>query len=67
MSKSEKFLMVVFVFGGGFIAGLSGGNSVGLIVGGLAGLGALVVAYFVYDKVDVALARRYAKKRKEWE
>jgi len=26
MSKSEKFLMVVFIFGGGFIAGLVAGT-----------------------------------------
>ena len=67
MSIVEKVLMVAFMFGGALIAAINGNNSIGVIVGVLAGLGALVVVYFIYDKVDAALARRYAKKRKEWE
>lgn len=62
MDAHEKFLLLVFVFGGGFIAGLTGANALGVIVGGLAGLGALGVSFIVWDKIDETLASHYAKK-----
>jgi hypothetical protein len=62
MDTKDKVLLIGSVFAGGFIAGLSGANSLGLIAGGLAGLGALCVAYMIFDKIDEVLAVHYTKK-----
>jgi hypothetical protein len=62
MDTKDKILLVGSVFGGGFVAGLNGANSLGLIVGGLAGLGTLCVVFVIWDKIDEVLASHYTKK-----
>jgi hypothetical protein len=58
MSTKDTLLMV-----GSLVAGAAAGFSlqgiVGGIVGGFAGLGVLVVVYFIADQVDEVLRNHY--------
>jgi hypothetical protein len=62
MDTKEKLALLVFVFGGGFIAGLNGNNAFGVIVGALAGFGLLGLLMFIADEIDLILAEHYTKK-----
>ena len=62
MDTKDTLVAFGFVLGGGFIAGLNGNNSFGVIVGSLAGLGLLGVILLIGDKVDQTLSNHYNKK-----
>jgi hypothetical protein len=62
MDTKDTLVAFGFMVGGGFIAGLNGNNSLGVIVGGLAGLGLLGVILLIGDKVDQTLRNHYSNK-----
>jgi len=62
MDTKDTLVAFGFIIGGGFIAGLNGNNSLGVIVGALAGLGLLGVILLVGDKVDRELRNHYSNK-----
>ena len=62
MDTKDTLVAFGFMFGGGFIAGLNGNNSLGVIVGALAGLGLLGVILLIGDKVDRELSNHYSNK-----
>ena len=62
MDTKDTIVAFGFMFGGGFIAGLNGNNSLGVIVGALAGLGLLGIILLVSDKVDRELRNHYSDK-----
>ena len=62
MDTKDTLVAFGFSIAGGFIAGLNGNNSFGVIVGALAGLGLLGVILLVGDKVDQTLNNHYNKK-----
>jgi hypothetical protein len=62
MDTKDTLVAFGFIIGGGFIAGLNGNNSLGVIVGGLAGLGLLGVILLIGDKVDQTLRNHYNNK-----
>jgi len=62
MDTKDTLVAFGFIIGGGFIAGLNGNNSFGVIVGALAGLGLLGVILLIGDKVDQNLRKHYNSK-----
>ena len=62
MDTKDTIVAFGFMLGGGFIAGLNGNNSLGVIVGALAGLGLLGIILLVSDKVDRELRNHYSDK-----
>ena len=62
MDTKDTLVAFGFVIGGGFIAGLNGNNSFGVIVGALAGLGLLGLILLIGDKVDHSLRDHYNSK-----
>lgn len=58
MSTKDTLLMV-FSLAAGAAAGFTLSGIVGGIVGGFAGLGVLVVVYFIADQVDEILREHY--------
>lgn len=62
MDTKDTLVAFGFIIGGGFIAGLNGNNSFGVIVGSLAGLGLLGVILLIGDKVDQSLRSHYNSK-----
>ena len=62
MDTKDTLVAFGFMIVGGFIAGLNGNNSLGVIVGALAGLGLLGVILLIGDKVDRELRNHYNNK-----
>ena len=62
MDTKDTLVAFGFIIGGGFIAGLNGNNSFGVIVGALAGLGLLGVILLIGDKADRELRNHYSNK-----
>lgn len=58
MSTKDTLLMLGFTAAGA-AAGFSVQGIVGGIIGGFAGLGVLVVVYFIADQVDEVLRNHY--------
>lgn len=62
MDTLDKVLLLAFTAGGVVVAALTHANSLGLIVGGLAGIGLLGVLLAVGSYVDEKLGDHYGKK-----
>jgi hypothetical protein len=62
MDTKDTLVAFGFMIGGGFIAGLNGNNSLGVIVGALAGLGLLGLILLIGDKADRELRNHYSNK-----